>query len=46
MQRFFVWLVAPSGTTIINLNVKIEHEITIKVDKERVQIIQQNPAIF
>lgn len=39
--------VAPSDKPItINLNVKIDHEIRVKVDKELDQVLSQNSGLF
>ena len=37
---------APDKPIEINLNVKIDQEVRIKVDRELDQAIQQNPEIF
>ena len=37
---------APDKPIEINLNVKIDQEVRIKVDRELEQAIQQNPEIF
>ncbi len=37
---------APSEPITINLNVKIEHEIRIKVDKELDDIFSQDSGLF
>ncbi|MFO6132770.1 YnbE family lipoprotein [Pseudomonas aeruginosa] len=41
-----VQLAAPSEPININLNVKIEHEIYIKVDKALDGIINENSGLF
>lgn len=41
-----VKLEAPSEPITINLNVKIEHEIRIKVDKELDDIFSQDSGLF
>ena len=37
---------APKEPITINLNVKIEHEIRVKVDKELDQLFQENDELF
>jgi hypothetical protein len=37
---------APSEPIVINLNVKIEHEIRVKVDQELGQLFEQESDIF
>lgn len=37
---------APKEPIMINMNVKIEHEIRIKVDKELDQLITSDPSLF
>jgi len=37
---------APDKPIVINLNVKIEHEIRIKVDKELDDVFSKNSALF
>ncbi|GAB6053880.1 hypothetical protein JCM17960_27000 [Magnetospira thiophila] len=37
---------APREPITINLNVKIEHEIRIKVEKELDQLVTQKPELF
>ena len=41
-----VQLAAPKEPITINLNVKIEHEIRIKVDKELDDVFAKNSALF
>jgi hypothetical protein len=41
-----VQLQAPSEPITINLNVKIEHEIRVKVDKELDDVFAANPDLF
>jgi hypothetical protein len=41
-----VALEAPKDPIVINLNVKIEHEVHIKVDKELEEIFEKNPELF
>ena len=41
-----VQLAAPSEPININLNVKIEHEIYIRVDKQLDSIINQDSGLF
>lgn len=41
-----VQLQAPSEPITINLNVRIEHEIRVKVDKELDDIFAANPDLF
>jgi hypothetical protein len=37
---------APKEPIVINLNVKIEHEIRIKVDKDLEELFQKEEGIF
>lgn len=37
---------APSEPITINLNIKIDHEIHVKVDKELDNIFSQNSGLF
>ncbi|MDX2222356.1 MAG: YnbE family lipoprotein [Rhodospirillaceae bacterium] len=37
---------APDKPIVINLNVKIEQEVRIKVDRDVDSVIQGNPSIF
>ncbi len=37
---------APKDPIVINLNVKIEHEIRVKVDKDLDQLIEQEDGLF
>ncbi|WP_374366826.1 YnbE family lipoprotein [Dongia sp.] len=37
---------APDKPIVINLNVKIEQEVRIKVDKDVEDLVQSNPALF
>ena len=41
-----VQLEAPKEPITINLNVKIEHEIRVKVDKELNDLFEENEDIF
>lgn len=41
-----VQLEAPEKPITINLNVKIEHEIRVKVDKDLEQVFNQNSGLF
>jgi hypothetical protein len=41
-----VQLQAPSEPITINLNVRIEHEIRVKVDKELDDVFAQNADLF
>lgn len=41
-----VQLRAPTEPITINLNVKIEHEIHVKVDKELDDVFAANPDLF
>jgi hypothetical protein len=41
-----VQLQAPSEPITINLNVKIEHEIRVKVDQELDDVFAANPDLF
>jgi hypothetical protein len=41
-----VQLQAPSEPITINLNVRIEHEIRVKVDKELDEVFAQNDELF
>lgn len=41
-----VQVAAPTEPVTINLNVKIEHEILIKVDKEIDSIFEENSDLF
>ncbi len=41
-----VQLAAPSEPITINLNVRIEHEIRVKVDKELDDVFAQNSDLF
>lgn len=41
-----VEVAAPDKPITINLNVKIDHEIRVKVDKELDQILSQNSGLF
>jgi hypothetical protein len=41
-----VQLEAPKEPITINMNVKIEHEIRVKVDKELEQAFDENEEIF
>jgi hypothetical protein len=37
---------APEEPIVINLNVKIEHEIRVKVDKDLDQLFEKNEELF
>ncbi|MGZ9190250.1 MAG: YnbE family lipoprotein [Nitrospira sp.] len=37
---------APKDPIVINLNVKIEHEVRVKVDRELENVFEQNPELF
>ena len=37
---------APEEPIVINLNVKIEHEIRVKVDKDLENLFEENDEIF
>jgi hypothetical protein len=39
-------LEAPKDPIVINLNVKIEHEVRVKVDKELEDAFRNNPELF
>ena len=41
-----VEVVAPKEPITINLNVKIEHEIRVKVDKELDNVFSENKGLF
>jgi hypothetical protein len=41
-----VEVVAPDKPITINLNVKIDHEIRVKVDKDLDQVISSNSGLF
>lgn len=41
-----VALEAPKEPIVINLNVKIEHEVRVKVDRELEDVFEQNPELF
>jgi len=41
-----VQLAAPSEPITINLNVRIEHEIRVRVDKELDEVFAQNADLF
>lgn len=41
-----VEVVAPDKPITINLNVKIDHEIRVKVDKDLDQVISGNSGLF
>lgn len=41
-----VELSAPKEPITINLNVKIDHEVRVKVDKELDQVISPNSGLF
>ncbi len=37
---------APSEPIVINMNVKIEHEIRVKIDKELDDLFEENEELF
>ena len=37
---------APDKPIVINLNVKIEHEVRVRVEKDLDQALSSNPALF
>lgn len=37
---------APDKPIVINLNVKIEQEVRVKIDKDVENLVQSNPTIF
>lgn len=37
---------APKDPIVINLNVKIEHEVRVKVDRELEDVFDNNPELF
>ena len=37
---------APDKPITINLNVKIEHDIRVKIDKDVEELLEKNPDIF
>lgn len=41
-----VQLQAPSEPITINLNVRIEHEIRVRVDQELDEVFAENPDLF
>ena len=41
-----VEVATPDKPITINLNVKIDHEIRVKVDKELDQVLSQNSGLF
>lgn len=41
-----VEVVAPKEPITINLNIKIEHEIRVKVDKELDNVFSENKGLF
>ncbi|MAK92195.1 MAG: YnbE family lipoprotein [Oceanospirillaceae bacterium] len=41
-----VRLAAPEEPIVINLNVKIEHEIRVKVEKDLDNLFEQNDELF
>lgn len=41
-----VQLEAPKDPIVINLNVKIQHEVRVKIDKELEDVFEQNPELF
>ena len=41
-----VQVAAPEEPIVINLNVKIEHEIRVKVDKDLENLFEENDELF
>ncbi len=41
-----VQMQAPDKPIVINLNVKIEHEVRVKVEKDIDQALSKNPGLF
>jgi len=41
-----VQVAAPEEPIVINLNVKIEHEIRVKVDKDLEDLFEEDDALF
>lgn len=41
-----VQVAAPKDPIVINLNVKIEHEIRVKVDKDLENLFEENDELF
>lgn len=37
---------APDKPIVINLNVKIEHEVRVRVEKDLDNVLSQNPGLF
>jgi hypothetical protein len=37
---------APDKPIVINLNVKIEHEVRVRVEKDLDQVLSNNPGLF
>ena len=37
---------APREPITINLNVKIEHEVRVKIEREVEQLLRENPDLF
>ncbi|HKJ23390.1 MAG TPA: YnbE family lipoprotein [Myxococcota bacterium] len=37
---------APKDPIVVNLNVKIEHEVRIRVEKDVEELFQDNPDLF
>ncbi len=37
---------APKEPIVVNLNVKIEHEVKVKVDRELDDLFEKNPELF
>lgn len=37
---------APDKPIVINLNVKIEHEVRVKVERDLDQLLKNNPGLF
>lgn len=36
----------PTDPIVVNLNVKIEHELRVKVDRELDNLFEENPELF
>jgi hypothetical protein len=37
---------APKDPIVVNLNVKIEHEVRVKVERDVEELFQDNPELF
>ena len=37
---------APDKPIVINLNVKIEQEVRVKIDRDVEELVQENPDLF